>query len=129
MVHEALAGWQNVINDVHAAGGAMGPQIWHMGIMDNHRSGWVPAQPFEGPSGLNRPGNTNGNTMTDADIADTIAAFGRAAADAKRLGFDCVEIHGAHGYLIDQFFWNEPTNVPTFMAVKPLPNAADLLLK
>jgi 2,4-dienoyl-CoA reductase-like NADH-dependent reductase (Old Yellow Enzyme family) len=109
---EALAGWQNVINGVHAAGGAMGPQIWHMGIMDNHHSGWVPSQPFEGPSGLNRPGNTNGNTMTDADIADTIAAFGRAAADAKRLGFDCVEIHGAHGYLIDQFFW-EGTNKRT----------------
>ncbi len=103
---EALAGWQNVINGVHAGGGAMGPQIWHMGIMDNHHSGWVPSQPFEGPSGLNRPGNTNGNSMTDADIADTIAAFGRAAADAKRLGFDCVEIHGAHGYLIDQFFWD-----------------------
>lgn len=103
---KALAGWQNVINDVHTAGGAMGPQIWHMGIMDNHRSGWVPSQPFEGPSGLDRPGFNNGNTMTDADIADTIAAFGRAAADAKRLGFDCVEIHGAHGYLIDQFFWD-----------------------
>jgi 2,4-dienoyl-CoA reductase-like NADH-dependent reductase (Old Yellow Enzyme family) len=109
---EALAGWQNVINGVHAAGGAMGPQIWHMGIMDNHHSGWVPSQPFEGPSGLNRPGFNNGNTMTDADIADAIAAFGRAAADAKRLGFDCVEIHGAHGYLIDQFFW-EGTNQRT----------------
>ncbi|TLU95800.1 NADH:flavin oxidoreductase [Dyadobacter sediminis] len=103
---KALAGWQNVINKVHDAGGAMGPQIWHMGIMDNHHSGWVPSAPFEGPSGLNRPGFNNGNTMTDADIADTIAAFGRAAADAKRLGFETVEIHGAHGYLIDQFFWD-----------------------
>src|SRR5207245_6847562 len=37
-------------------------------------------------------------------IADTVAAFAKAAADAKRLGFDTVEIHGAHGYLIDQFF-------------------------
>jgi 2,4-dienoyl-CoA reductase-like NADH-dependent reductase (Old Yellow Enzyme family) len=43
--------------------------------------------------------------MTEQDIADTIAAFGRAAADAKRLGFDTLEIHGAHGYLIDEFFW------------------------
>jgi 2,4-dienoyl-CoA reductase-like NADH-dependent reductase (Old Yellow Enzyme family) len=111
---EALAGWQEVINGVHAAGGQMGPQIWHMGIMDNHPSGWLPPTPFEGPSGLNRPGFNNGVTMTDADIADTIAAFGRAAGDAKRLGFDCVEIHGAHGYLIDQFFWdgtNERTDV------------------
>lgn len=103
---KSLEGWQHVINDVHSAGAQMGPQIWHMGIMDNHHSGWLPATPFEGPSGLNRPGFNNGKTMTEADIADTIAAFGTAAADAKRLGFDCVEIHGAHGYLIDQFFWD-----------------------
>ncbi|MES2061506.1 MAG: NADH:flavin oxidoreductase [Bacteroidota bacterium] len=111
---EALAGWQKVINGVHSAGGAMGPQIWHMGIMDNHASGWVPSQPFEGPSGLNKPGFNNGNTMTETDIADTIAAYGQAAADAKALGFDCVEIHGAHGYLVDQFFWdgtNERTDI------------------
>ena len=44
--------------------------------------------------------------MTEADIADTIAAFASAAADAKRLGFDVVELHGAHGYLIDEFFWS-----------------------
>ncbi|WP_158825971.1 NADH:flavin oxidoreductase [Mucilaginibacter lacusdianchii] len=109
---QALAGWQNVINNVHEAGGAMGPQIWHMGVMPNHQSGWTPAEPFEGPSGLNSPGFSNGRTMTESDIADTIAAFGQAAADAKRLGFDCVEIHGAHGYLIDQFFW-EGSNLRT----------------
>lgn len=111
---KALAGWQNVISSVHDAGGSMGPQIWHMGVMNNHHSGWLPAEPFEGPSGLNKPGFNNGKTMTESDIADTIAAFGRAAADAKRLGFDCVEIHGAHGYLVDQFFWdgtNERTDI------------------
>ena len=43
--------------------------------------------------------------MTDEAIADTIAAFGRTAADAVRVGFDAIEIHGAHGYLIDDFFW------------------------
>ena len=48
--------------------------------------------------------------MKDADIADAIAAYGRAAKEAKRLGFDCVEIHGAHGYLIDQFFWDGTNN-------------------
>lgn len=110
--NEALAGWQKVIDSVHTAGGSMGPQIWHMGVMDNHHSGWVPTEPFEGPSGLARPGFKNGKVMTDSDIADTIAAFGRAAADAKRLGFDTLELHGAHGYLIDQFFWEE-TNLRT----------------
>ncbi len=108
----ALAGWQNVINAVHGAGGSMGPQIWHMGVMENHYSGWLPESPFEGPSGLSKPGFKNGNTMSESDIADTVAAFGKAASDAKRLGFDCIEIHGAHGYLIDQFF-AETTNLRT----------------
>ena len=109
---QSLSGWQNVIDRVHAAGGSMAPQIWHMGIMDNHHSGWLPSQPFEGPSGLNRPDFNNGNTMTEKDISDAIIAFGKAAFDAKRLGFESVEIHGAHGYLIDQFFW-EGTNLRT----------------
>lgn len=109
---QALAGWKKVIDGVHNAGGQMGPQIWHMGIMDNHPSGWTPSSPFEGPSGLNRPGFNNGNTMTSKDIEDTIIAFGKAAADAKRLGFDTIEIHGAHDYLIDQFFW-DATNLRT----------------
>jgi 2,4-dienoyl-CoA reductase-like NADH-dependent reductase (Old Yellow Enzyme family) len=104
---KALAGWQGVIDQVHAAGGKMGPQIWHMGVMEKHHSGWLPERPFEGPSGLRNGQSRLGIPMTDTDIADTIAAFGQAAADAKRLGFDCVEVHGAHTYLLDQFFWSE----------------------
>lgn len=107
---EALAGWENVIKGVHQAGGQMGPQIWHQGIMENHASGWLPGAPFEGPSSFNKPGFENGVAMTDAAIADTIAAFGQAAADAKALGFDTVEIHGAHQYLIDQYFWEGTNN-------------------
>lgn len=107
---KALSGWQAVIDAVHNAGAQMGPQIWHQGIMENHPSGWLPDEPFEGPSSLNRPGFENGVAMTDSAIADTIAAFGQAAAAAKTLGFDTVEIHGAHQYLIDQFFWGATNN-------------------
>ena len=43
--------------------------------------------------------------MTKQDIQDVIEAFAQAARDAQAIGMDGVEIHGAHGYLIDQFFW------------------------
>ncbi|WP_404477188.1 NADH:flavin oxidoreductase [Novosphingobium sp. BL-52-GroH] len=101
----ALAGWQGVIDAVHGAGGRMGPQLWHTGAVQSFQSDWVPGAPVESPSGLDAPGVARGVAMDEAAIADTIAAFAKAAADAKRLGFDTVELHGAHGYLIDQFFW------------------------
>ena len=100
----ALAGWRRVIEGVHAAGGRMAPQLWHVGAMPG-QGGWRPEAPVESPSGLVAPGKPRGVAMTDEDVADAVAAFGRAAADARRLGFDAAEIHGAHGYLIDQFFW------------------------
>ncbi len=106
----ALAGWKSVIDEVHAAGGKMGPQLWHTG---STKTDWESPFEVESPSGLLAPGTPRGRTMTEEDIADTIAAFGRAAADARRLGFDTVEIHGAHGYLIDEFLWpgtNERTD-------------------
>lgn len=105
----ALEGWQTVIDEVKAAGGAMAPQIWHQGVMPDHQSGWKPSSAFEGPSDLSIYGKANGRAMSESDIHETIAAFAKAASDAKRLGFQAVEIHGAHGYLIDQFFW-EKTN-------------------
>lgn len=109
---EALAGWKQVIDGVHAVGGRMGPQIWHVGAV-KAAGDWEPAaELIESPSGLAAPGQPRGKAMTDADIADAIAAYARAAADAKRLGFDTLEIHGAHGYLIDQFFWSG-TNLRT----------------
>jgi 2,4-dienoyl-CoA reductase-like NADH-dependent reductase (Old Yellow Enzyme family) len=101
----ALAGWGGVIEAVHAAGGKMGPQLWHVGSVSG-QSGWEPDVPVESPSGLVFPDQPRGEAMSEKAIADTIAAFGRAASDAKRLGFDTLEIHGAHGYLIDQFFWD-----------------------
>jgi 2,4-dienoyl-CoA reductase-like NADH-dependent reductase (Old Yellow Enzyme family) len=102
---EALAGWKNVIEAVHAAGGKMGPQIWHTGAVKSFQTDWTPEAPVESPSGLDAPGVERGVAMSDADIADAIAAYAKAAGEAKRLGFDVAELHGAHGYLIDQFFW------------------------
>ena len=105
----ALAGWKGVVDAVHDAGGRIGPQLWHTGSTSG-MSGWQPDEPVESPSGLLAPDKPRGTAMSEEAIADTVAAFARAAADAKRLGFDVVELHGAHGYLIDQFFWNG-TNV------------------
>ncbi|QRK04945.1 NADH:flavin oxidoreductase [Archangium violaceum] len=109
---QALAGWKRVIDEVHAAGGVMAPQLWHVGSARNPLTTWVAPPPVDSPSGFSSPGKKFTEPMTEEAIADTIAAFGRAAADARRLGFDAVELHGAHGYLIDQFFW-EGTNQRT----------------
>ncbi len=105
-----LAGWKSVIDAVHAAGGLMAPQLWHVGAVRARGADWEPAGPYDSPSGLSSPGHQFGEPMTDEEVADAIAAFAQAAADAERLGFDAIELHGAHGYLIDQFFW-EGTNV------------------
>ncbi|OYU02313.1 MAG: 12-oxophytodienoate reductase [Sphingomonadaceae bacterium PASS1] len=103
---KALDGWKSVVDAVHDAGGAIGPQIWHSASVKSKTNDWEPEHPVESPSGLEEPGVPRGQAMSEEDIADTVAAFASAAADAKRLGFDTIEFHGAHGYLIDQFFWD-----------------------
>lgn len=105
--NEALAGWREVVQAVHAVGGKIAPQLWHVGAFAGRNAAWVEHdQRIESPSGLRGPGDSFGLKMTDAAIADTIAAYARAAASAADLAFDGVEIHGAHGYLIDQYFWD-----------------------
>jgi len=107
---DALAGWKKVVDAVHQAGGKIAPQLWHVGAI--RRPGVEPGGdvPGYGPSGMAMPGKVSGHVMTKQDIDDVIEAFAQAAADAKAIGFDAIEIHGAHGYLIDQFFWDK-TNV------------------
>jgi 2,4-dienoyl-CoA reductase-like NADH-dependent reductase (Old Yellow Enzyme family) len=90
----ALNGWRNVVTDVHAAGGKIFPQLWHMGGI---RTESTPPHP---DAKSMRP-----NEMSEGDIADVIAAFARSAAHARAVGFDGVALHGAHGYLIDGFLW------------------------
>jgi 2,4-dienoyl-CoA reductase-like NADH-dependent reductase (Old Yellow Enzyme family) len=102
---EALAGWQKVVDAVHAEGGKIAPQLWHVGGM--RKQGMPPVEDVPGytPSGMNVPGKVNRYVMTQQDIADVVEGFREGAANAKAVGFDAVEIHGAHGYLVDQFFW------------------------
>ncbi|CAM5556498.1 NADH:flavin oxidoreductase [Streptomyces griseomycini] len=104
---EQLAGWAKVAEAVHAAGGTIVPQLWHIGMVREQGQAPYPQAPAVGPSGVRTDGTEGrGEAMTQADIDDVVAAFARAAADAERIGFDGVELHGAHGYLIDQFLWS-----------------------
>ncbi|KHE71479.1 1,2-oxophytodienoate reductase [Halobacillus sp. BBL2006] len=102
---ESLNGWANVVKQVHEAGGKIVPQLWHVGM--TRKKGDLPneeALPV-GPSGLSLNGEQITEPMTEEEVVGLVEAYAQAAADAKRLGFDGIEIHGAHGYLIDQFFW------------------------
>jgi 2,4-dienoyl-CoA reductase-like NADH-dependent reductase (Old Yellow Enzyme family) len=109
----ALDGWLRVVDAVHEVGGKIMPQLWHVGMARNPAKAPHPELPSAGPSGLTmrgfpgltQPGLQHSEPMTREHIRRVVEAFGQAAADAQRLGFDGVEIHGAHGYLIDQFFW------------------------
>lgn len=115
----ALEGWRKVVEQVHQAGGCIIPQIWHVGSIRKKGVGPDPDEAVVGPSavmhpfhlaqGSPSPGAVVPEPLTQADIDACVAAYGRAARDAHDTGFDGVEIHGAHSYLIDQFFW-ERTN-------------------
>jgi 2,4-dienoyl-CoA reductase-like NADH-dependent reductase (Old Yellow Enzyme family) len=109
---QPLAGWQRVIDAVHDAGGKMGPQIWHQGMSRKPGTGHFPDAPSDGPSGITLQGKKIADEPSEAEVLDMAQAYADAAGDAKRLGFDCVELHGAHAYLIDEFFW-ERTNQRT----------------
>ncbi|ATE66500.1 NADH:flavin oxidoreductase [Rhizorhabdus dicambivorans] len=117
---EVLDGWRRVIDEVHAAGGRIVPQLWHQGPMWNvEYAGPGTGNPMR-PSGIwgpadgiisFRPEGRDASLapvppMTDSDIADIIAAYALAARNAVALGADGIAIHGAHGYLIDTFLWD-----------------------
>lgn len=101
-----LAAWGRVVAEVHAGGGLIAPQLWHVGAVRTRSETWQPPGPYDSPSGYSSPGKKFGEAMSEEDVADTIRAFADAAKAAKDLGFDAIELHGAHGYLIDQFFWD-----------------------
>ncbi|MFE5107812.1 NADH:flavin oxidoreductase [Streptomyces sp. NPDC056663] len=103
---EQLAGWAKVAEAVHAAGGTIVPQLWHIGMVRKQGDAPYADAPAVGPSGIRVDGTEGtGKAMTRRDLDDVIGAFVEAAAAAERIGFDGVELHGAHGYLLDQFLW------------------------
>lgn len=102
---DALAGWKQVVDAVHAEGGKIVPQLWHVGNVRKLGTEPDASVPGYGPMEKVKDGQVVVHGMTQADIDEVIAAFAQAARDAKAIGMDGVEIHGAHGYLIDQFFW------------------------
>ena len=132
---EALAGWKKVVDEVHAAGAKIAPQLWHTGIMRGVGGEGMTMEPYPdspamGPSGLLMPGKEIGHTMTLEDIEQVSQAYIQGAVDAQALGFDCIELHGAHGYMIDQFFWegtNQRTDDYGGSIVKRTKFAADII--
>jgi 2,4-dienoyl-CoA reductase-like NADH-dependent reductase (Old Yellow Enzyme family) len=117
----ALAGWRSVVDGVHRAGGFIFPQLWHQGAFRIDGTGPHPQAPTLSPSGTWGPMDGRSTVhpdhlevyqkpnraMTEEDIADVVAAFARSAVNAKAAGFDGIAIHGASGYLIDEFFWTK----------------------
>jgi 2,4-dienoyl-CoA reductase-like NADH-dependent reductase (Old Yellow Enzyme family) len=102
---EAIDAWQAVTGAVHAFESRIAMQLWHIGAQflpggsEGHEAEHVSA------SGLAGPGAPLGKALTSAEIDTLIDAYARAAVNARAAGFDAIELHGAHGYLIDGFFW------------------------
>lgn len=112
-----LAGWKKVVDAVHAEGTPILAQLWHVGQMKQHTVDGLYAVKGDnyrpprrvGPSGLfggiGKPTTLDGKPALLADLDSIVEAYGKAAINAKMVGFDGVELHAAHGYLLDQFFW------------------------
>lgn len=117
---QALKEWAKILAGVHDAGGRMMPQLWHSGLMlrpqiEGVYEGEAGLGPDQcGPSGMvggmGVPPEKRAKPMEQTDIDAVVDAYAASARTAYEMGFDGVELHGAHGYLIDQFLW-ERTNL------------------
>lgn len=102
---DALPGWSDVVKSVHAENGKVAPQLWHTGMTKKVGAGHFPDAQADSPSGLTHTGKLVAPVLSESEVADIVASFARSAGHAKEMGMDAIEIHGAHGYLIDEFFW------------------------
>jgi 2,4-dienoyl-CoA reductase-like NADH-dependent reductase (Old Yellow Enzyme family) len=97
---EQWTAWRRIVDAVHEEGGAIAPQLWHTGRMAAD-----PIGPSPGQAPPMRDGTPRARTrpMRDEDFEQVLTAFRRAAQAARDIGCDALEIHGAHGYLLDSF--------------------------
>lgn len=133
---EQVAGWANITKAVHAAGGRISLQLWHVGRISHpsYLDGELPVAPSaiqpKGHVSLVRPITEfpTPRALETAEIAGIVEAYRQGAENAKKAGFDGVEIHGANGYLLDQFLQSS-TNQRTDQYGGSLENRARLLLE
>lgn len=110
---ETIAGWAEVVRQVHEVGGVIMPELWHCGLVypsEDVRDGnfyYDSRRGMVSPSGYIMPGEQVAEPMTGKQIEEVIDSFAHTAVNARKIGFDGVELHGAHGFLIDQFFWDK----------------------
>lgn len=100
LTQATASSWEHCIREVHAGGGRMFLQLWHEG---GRREG--DESLTISPSGLGHPELRRGRAATLEDLAELREAFVRSAQLAREIGADGIEIHCAHGYLLDQFLW------------------------
>jgi hypothetical protein len=108
---EQVEGWRKIVDGVHGAGGRMFLQLWHVGRISDpiYHDGALPIAPSaiapKGNVSLVRPQRPYGapRALEVEEIPGVVEAFRRGAQNAEAAGFDGVEIHGANGYLLDQF--------------------------
>lgn len=132
---EQVEGWKQVTRALHAAGGRIVMQLWHVGRISDPSllDGALPVAPSaiaaEGHVSLLRPMRpyVTPRALEAAEIPAIIAAYRKGAENAKRAGFDGVEIHGANGYLPDQFL-QDSTNHRTDEWGGSIENRARFLL-
>ncbi|HUK02411.1 MAG TPA: hypothetical protein VLW26_09055 [Steroidobacteraceae bacterium] len=104
----SLGAWRQVVEAVRGEGSAFLLQLWHPGAMRKVAAGHpLASYPAFSPSGLIQAGRSNGRAMTHEDLQELKLAYVRAAEHAQMLGADGIEVHSAHGYLLDQFLWAE----------------------